>query len=170
MTTSAAACPCSDAPLAAVPVAADTELTQTVKHCGMFRGHTDGPHLLHSTSSIRTASMRGRNITPQVGTDACFIPPDRAVKRQTAHNRKVLDLSLQQSLLRGCSLHCTSSHLSLFRRKRMWEKKTQPTDYLPAFLTLHSFSVTMFTLGLRLFFILLQNKIKKRPIIVTETA
>jgi hypothetical protein len=92
-------------------------------------GHTDGPHLFHNTSSIRTVSIRERNITPQVVMDSCFIPTDHVVKRQTDHNRKVLDLSLQQSLLRGCSLHWTSSHLSMFRRKRMWNKKTQPTDY-----------------------------------------
>jgi hypothetical protein len=78
--------------LSAVVILLDScqKLTQTVSHCGMFGGHTDGTHLLHSASSIRTASIRGGNRTPQVGTVTCFIPPDRADKRQTAHNRKVI--------------------------------------------------------------------------------
>ncbi len=52
-------------------------------------------------------------MTPQVGTVECFIPPDRPHKRQTVHNRKVLDLSLQQDLLCGCTLHPTSNVLEV---------------------------------------------------------
>ncbi len=47
---------------------------------------------------------------------AWFIPPDRTDKRQTVHNRKVLDLS-HQVLLRGCTLH-SSSLKRLLREKK----------------------------------------------------
>ena len=47
-------------------------------------------------------------MTPQVGSVAFQPAPQHGDKRHGVHNRIVLDLSLQQVLLRGCSLHSTS--------------------------------------------------------------
>ena len=83
-----------------------SKVAQTVKLCGTFAAHVDGSHLLHSTYSVRTSSIRGGCMTPQVGTVTCQPAPKRGDKRHGVHNR-VVDLSLQQVLLRGCSLHST---------------------------------------------------------------
>ena len=59
---------------------------------------------------------------------ACFIPPGRADKRQTAHNRKVLDLSLQQALRLDVP-SITPLFTSNVPEKGCEKKKTHPTDY-----------------------------------------